>query len=138
MPTTLQPVASACNAPRADGRPCTSTIVRASGYCHMHDPERQAGLGAVRQAGGHARSTTARSSKHLPPELRTVQTALLELVAEVRAGTATPQEAMAVATICGRLVELTRLSLELGETRALAERIAALEAASGEVRRYMA
>lgn len=130
----LQPVATHCNGVRRDGQPCTNTILLSSGYCHMHDADHQAGLHAVRVAGGRGRSTASRSAKHLPPELRTVQTALLELVDQVRTGKATPAEATAVATLCGRLVDLARFSIETGEQAALEARLAALEQRAEEGR----
>lgn len=131
----LQAVATHCKGARRDGQSCTNTILLPSGFCHFHDPERQAGLAAVRVAGGHARSTTARSVKALPVELRGVYDALVELVDQVRTARAEPPQATAVAALAGRLLDYARFSLERGETAALERRLEALEAAVAHTRR---
>lgn len=84
----------------------------------------------ARARGGTNRSTTARAGRHLPPHLRSVQQALVDLVDEVRTGKATPQEATAVAALASRLLDLSRFSLEVGEARELEQRLQALEAAA--------
>lgn len=128
-----------CSARRRDGQPCSGRAVTTNGeqpVCFAHDATRQEALKASRLAGGHGRSTASRSAKHLPPELRTVQTALLELVDEVRKGTAAPQEASAVAALAGRLLDLARFSLETGEQATLEARLTALEAALARTGRW--
>jgi hypothetical protein len=93
----------------------------------MHDPTRQAELGSIRKAGGKARSTVSRAGKHLPDHLRTMQERLITLVDDVGEKKLTPQQAQAIVATVGKLLDLARFSLEVGETEALARRVAELE-----------
>jgi hypothetical protein len=105
---------------RRDGRACTNGIVLPSGYCHMHDPERAAGLRAIRVAGGHARSRARRAVKRLPTDLKPVLESLLAAVQEVHAGKLEPPQATAMASLAGAICRV----LQVGE---LEQRLAALE-----------
>lgn len=135
----LQPVAARCSAPRRDGRPCTSGIVLASGFCAMHDPARQAELAGIRKAGGRARSTAARSAKQLPPALADIHQKLLDLWPRVESGELAPRVGEVLCLIASKLLDYGRFALEVGEQRELLGRIEALEqqlASAPAQRRY--
>jgi hypothetical protein len=111
---------------------CTARALPAMPYCWAHDdrPDAAAKRADVRLAGGHGRSTASRSLKALPPELRDIWRVLVELVAEVRAGKATPQEATAVAALAGKLLDFGKFALDVGEAAELRQRLEALEQAA--------
>jgi hypothetical protein len=111
---------------------CTARALPTVPYCWAHDdrPDAAAKRAEVRLAGGYGRSTASRSLKALPPELRDIWRVLVELVAEVRSGKATPQEATAVAALAGKLLDFGKFALDVGEAAELRSRLDALEAAA--------
>src|SRR5215207_5022928 len=100
------PRATTCDAPRADGSPCTSAIVLASGRCFAHDPDRRAERRAASAKGGQGKSRIARVERLVPTTLRPVLALLLDVLTEAREGTIPPAQANAVATVAGAIVKV--------------------------------
>ena len=120
----MQRDATACNATRRDGEPCRSPVVLPSGFCPLHDPERQA---AVRSAGGRAKSRAARLDRLVPATLKPTLALLLTAIDEAYEGTLPPARANAMATLAGAAVRLYQVA-------ELVERVEALEAAQEQRR----
>lgn len=127
----MQAEARICTARRRDGQPCSAPALPSSSEhrCFAHDSARQDALKASRAAGGRGRSTVARATRYLPPHLAGVQQTLLDLIDAVQAGEVEPPAATAVATLTARLLDLAKFNLEVGEQRALEQRLAELETA---------
>ena len=112
---------AACHATRRDGGRCGSTVVLPSGYCPMHDPDRQAEMRAARVRGGRGKARTARLARLVPSTLKPVLAQLLDALEETHSGAITPAQAGALAALAGAIVKVyTAGTME--------ERIAALEA----------
>ncbi len=77
-----------------------------SGFCAMHDPDRQAEMQASRAQGGRNKSRLARVEKLVPSTLRPVLLLLLDVLTEARDGTIAPAQANAVASIAGAIVKV--------------------------------
>ncbi len=112
-----------CTATRRDGTPCALPATGSGAYCFAHDP----GSAGARAKGGRQSSTAARMVRHLPPELRELVARLSGWLGDVEAGTLKPQQATALAALCGRLLDLARLAHELGQSAELEQRLAELE-----------
>jgi hypothetical protein len=112
-----------CAGIRADGQPCTSTAVGASGYCFAHDPDRAAERDDARRRGGENRSNSARLRGLVPPRLLATFDALEDAMAEVHDGRLDPRQANAMASLARAMVAV----LQAGE---LEERVRQLEARS--------
>lgn len=84
-----------CRGVRADGAPCGSVAVGASGFCFAHDPslafERRQMTERVTNAANRARSTS--------PDLESLVVRLESAVAQVHDGSLDPQQAMAMASL---------------------------------------
>ena len=123
---------SACRAVRRDGQRCRSTVVLPSGYCAMHDPERQGEVAAARTRGGKQKATTARLDRLVPTTLKPVLATLLEALDEVRGEGDTPPrlsppQANAMASLAGAIVKVYQAGT-------LEERLQALEQAHADGR----
>lgn len=110
-----------CAATRRDGRPCTAPAMGTSRFCFAHDPERTREREAARSKGGRNKAHTARMDRLVPASLRPVLATLLTALDEVHAGTLTPPQAAAMASLAGAVVKVYT-------TGVMEERIAALEA----------
>jgi hypothetical protein len=119
-----------CIGIKRSGERCSATARRGESYCLGHSPALAAQRAEGNQRGGQHRSTAARALKGLPPELRAIWQALVELVAEVRSGTAPPPVATAVAVLAGKLLDLAKFSVELGTAQDLEQRLEAVEHAT--------
>ncbi|MGD9892791.1 MAG: hypothetical protein AB7U18_16040, partial [Dehalococcoidia bacterium] len=97
---------AACQAPRKDGAPCKAVIVLTSGYCALHDPDRQAEVQAARVRGGHGKAKTARAARLVPSMLRPVLATVLDALGEVHRGELEPKQAQAMAALAGAAVRL--------------------------------
>ena len=113
----MQRDATKCNATRRDGSPCRSPVVLPSGFCPLHDPDRQA---AVRSAGGRAKSQARRLDRLVPATLKPVLAALLGALEEVHDGQLAPVRAQAMASLASAAVKVYQVG-------ALEERLATLE-----------
>lgn len=123
--------AKGCKGVRADGSPCKGPAVLSSGYCWAHDPARAGARKQARAAGGKARGNIARAAKRVPAGLTPVLETLLQAVEDVQAGTLTPPQATAMASLSTAIVKLfTATELEA--------RLAALEQAGGAGDRWRA
>ena len=118
----MQGDARGCKALRRDGGPCRASAILPSGYCVMHDPERQEEAAGVRAAGGKAKSRARRLDRLVPASLKPTLALVLAAVEEAYDGSLPPARANAVATLAGAAVRLYQVG-------ALEERLAALEAA---------
>ena len=116
----MQQDATRCSARRRDGSGCASPIVLPSGYCPMHDPERQAGLAGVRAAGGKAKSKARRLDRLVPATLKPMLAALLGALEEVHEGQLAPVRAQAMASLASAAVKVYQVG-------ALEERLVTLE-----------
>lgn len=117
----------ACKAARADGRPCGSVVVLTSGYCPMHDPDRQAQMAAARVKGGEGRATTARVDRLVPATLRPVVGKLLDALDGVEDGSLSPRQGAAMAAIASALVRIYDVGV-------LTDRVVELEKVAAERR----
>jgi hypothetical protein len=116
-----------CAATRRDGSPCRLPAVAGGPYCFAPDARAVEG----RRRGGRQRSTAARSTRRLPPELRDAVQLVSEAMAEVRAGQLDPRRGAAIASLASALTRL----IEIGELRARVEaleRLAGLAGLAGE------
>src|SRR5262245_52002188 len=111
----------ACRATRKDGSPCSSRVVLPSGFCAMHDPDRQAAVAAARRKGGANKATTVRAEKLLPSHMRPVLGAVLAALRDVRDGTLPAQRATAIAALASAACRVYTVGL-------LEQRIEELEA----------
>src|SRR5579875_1447738 len=102
----MQPHGAQCNAFRKDGSRCEAAIVLPSGFCPMHDPDRQAEVAAIRRAGGHGKATSSRLARRVPPSLRPVLTQLLDGIGEVHDGTLAPGQASGMAALATAAVRI--------------------------------
>ncbi len=117
----------ACRATRRDGQRCRSTVVLPSGYCPMHDPERQAEIADARAKGGKGKAAARRLDRLVPATLRPVLGTLLEALDEVRGEDGrppalSPQQAQAMAS-------LARAAVAVYQVAEIEPRLAALEQA---------
>jgi hypothetical protein len=92
-----------CRSPRADGSPCRSPVVLASGYCHLHDPDRTESSRAARSRGGKGKARLARAERLVPERLRPLLDSLLAAVEETRLGTLDPRTASAMSALAGAI-----------------------------------
>lgn len=90
---------STCRGQRKDGRRCPAAVVLASGYCWAHDPTLAEQRLAARQAGGAARSTSARVRRLMPPHITAVFDQLEAALHDVLTGTLPPPQANAAANV---------------------------------------
>lgn len=111
-----------CTATRKDGAPCRVPSAGADGYCWAHSPATTTARQAARAKGGQHKATAARAGKLVPAVLRPVLDTLLDALAAVQAGTLTPHQAGALASLAGAIVKVYGVGL-------MDERLAALEAA---------
>ena len=116
------PQRTSCTGTRADGAPCGSTVVLASGLCFIHDPDRAAERSAARVKGGRGKSRLARVGKLLPSAMRPALARLFSALGEVHRGELDPRQASAMAALAGAIARL----YQAGE---LEERVRQLEAA---------
>jgi hypothetical protein len=113
-----------CQGRRRDGRPCTSPLVGADGYCFAHSPTRAAERQAAQQRGGQHRASVVRLRGLCPPKLVQVYEQLEAALGEVHAGTLPPTQAMAMAALARAMVAV----LQAGE---LEERLRRVEERTG-------
>jgi len=111
-----------CAGTRKDGRPCTARVMGAGVYCFAHDPARAGDRDAAREKGGRAKSRAARAGKLVPATLRPVLDGLLDVFAEVKAGTLDPRVGTALGSIASAIVRVYQAGT-------LEERLQALEQA---------
>ena len=112
---------STCRATTRSGAPCASAVVLPSGYCFLHDPDRQAEARAASAKGGQGRSRIARVEKLVPASLRPTLALLFTALEETHAGALDPRAASAMAALAGA-------SGRLYTAGVLEEQVAALEA----------
>ena len=93
-----------CAGTRADGQPCTSAAVGASGYCFSHDPDRAAERDDARRRGGENRSNSARLRGLVPPRLLATFDTLETALQEVHTGSLDPRQASAMAAVARAMV----------------------------------
>ena len=115
---------TACRATKRSGEPCGSAVVLASGYCFLHDPDRQAEARAFSAKGGRGKSRIARVERLVPSSLKPTIAALFTALEEVHTGGLDPKQGQAMAALAGAIARLYSVGV-------LEERLAALEAASG-------
>lgn len=119
-----------CAGSRKDGSPCRSPqTLTDSKYCFAHDPTSKSIMMAGRKKGGLNRSDTVRLvakqqkietiriRSSLPDYLADVNKMLYEMVKQVIDGEVSQGVALTVSTIAGRLVDLARFDLEIGEAQ---------------------
>jgi hypothetical protein len=112
-----------CTATRKDGSACSLPALPSGDVCFAHGATR-----STKAKGGKNSAGVVRMQKHLSPELVAAQTLLIQLLNDVRKGTVTPRVGEVLGGLTGRLLDLAKFRMEAGETAALAERLAALEA----------
>jgi hypothetical protein len=108
-----------CNATRADGQPC-GAWARASGLCFAHDPALAGERDQARRAGGRNSARRERLQGMVPPRLIPLFDDLETALKEVRAGSLTPAQGNAIASLARALVTV----MTAGE---LEERVRRLE-----------
>jgi hypothetical protein len=113
-----------CQGQRKDGRPCTSPLVGADGYCFAHSPTRTAERQAAQQRGGQHRASVVRLHRLVPPRLLPIFDRLEAALGEVHDGTLSPGQAMAMAALARALVAV----LTAGEVE---QRLRELEGRAG-------
>ncbi len=122
MTEAIRSESKRCAGMRKDGTPCTARVMGDKGdYCFAHDPQRAVARDAARRKGGANSATNARVEKLLPSHMRPVLGAVLAAIRDVRAGTITPAQGSAIASLAGAAVKVYQVGL-------LEERIADLEA----------
>ncbi len=110
-----------CAATRRDGQPCAAPAQAGSRWCFTHDPAKDAERRAAREKGGQNKATAIRAEHlPLPNYLKPVLGAVLAAIRDVRAGTLTPAQASAIASLAGAAVRV----VSAGQ---LEERLQALE-----------
>ena len=97
---------STCRATKRGGTPCASVVVLPSGYCFLHDPDRQSEARAASARGGQGKSRIARVERLVPSTLRPVLALLLEVLEDARKGAIAPAQANAVASVAGAIVKV--------------------------------
>ena len=97
---------TSCKATKRSGEPCGSAVVLASGYCFLHDPDRQAEVRAISAKGGRGKARIARVERLVPATLRPVLVLLLDVLEEARRGEMDPKAAHAVAAVAGAIVKV--------------------------------
>jgi hypothetical protein len=112
-----------CTGTNRDGRPCSAQAWR-DGLCRWHHPDLAAARAGWRAKGGERRSNASRARKALPKDLRDVLDTLLGALAAVEAGSLTPGQATAMASLAGAILRTHQLA-------ELEPRLAALEARQG-------
>ena len=117
--------AKRCSATRKDGAPCGSWALGSSGLCFTHDPARQAERDQARRAGGHGSARRERLRGMIPARLIPVWDRLAGALDRVEAGSMTPAQGQAMASLARALVSV----LQAGE---LEERVRKLEGEHGE------
>src|SRR5829696_2116991 len=95
--------ATACRAPRRDGSSCRAVAVLASGYCAMHDPDRQTAMQAARAQGGRNKSRGTRLQRLVPRDLRPALALLFAALDEVHGGALDPRQGTAMAALAGAI-----------------------------------
>lgn len=115
-----------CGAARRDGSPCAAppSAIGGDGFCWAHSPAKREARRAARARGGANRSTAARAEKLVPSHMRPVLGAVLAAIRDVRAGTLTPGQGAAIASLAGAAVRVYQIGV-------LEERIARLEEVQG-------
>src|SRR5438045_5538839 len=88
-----------CQGQRRDGRPCTSPLVGADGYCFAHSPAKAAERAAASARGGQHRASLVRLRGLCPPRLIVVYETLAAALSEVHEGTLPPARALAMAAL---------------------------------------
>ncbi len=84
-----------CRGRRADGSPCGSVAINASGFCFAHDPD----LAGERRLMTERVNQTARRARATDPDLEGLVVRLERAVADVQDGTLDPQQALAMASL---------------------------------------
>ena len=112
-----------CRGINAAGERCEAKPVRPSGWCYWHDPALEAERTEGRRQGGRQRSHGARAKKAMKGA-GDVAPVLWQALNDLAAGTLEPARGQAMASVA-------RALLTVHEATALADRIAALEAAAG-------
>ena len=116
---------TACRATKLNGQPCGSVVVLASGFCFLHDPDRQAEVRAVSAKGGRGKARIARASRLVPADIRPTLDLLLTVLRETYVGTVDPKVATACAAVASAICRTY-------QTGVVEERLAALEQAYRE------
>jgi hypothetical protein len=127
-----------CSATRKNGEACSARVALDGVYCWAHAPELAEKRRAARRQGGIGRSTAVRSVRHLPPDLQDAARRVWEWIDGVQAGSMKPRDAEALGSLIGRLLDLAKYSVELGQAADLEARLQALEQAAQTPRRYRA
>ncbi len=112
-----------CTGTNRDGQPCSAQAWR-DGLCRWHHPDLADARAGWRAKGGERRSNASRARKALPKDLRDVLDTLLAALAAVEAGTLTPGQATAMASLAGAIVRTHQVA-------ELEPRLAVLEARQG-------
>ena len=120
MPEASRSVPKRCAARRKDGEPCAAPVLDGGPFCYMHDPARREAQAAARQRGGENSATVARAEKLVPNHMRPVLGAVLAAIRDVRAGSLTPAQGSAIASLAGAACKVYQLGI-------LEERLSALE-----------
>ncbi len=111
-----------CAASRKDGQPCGAPVLDGRDRCFAHDPTRRTEREAARRKGGENSATAARAERLVPSHMKPVLGAVLAALRDVRAGTLTPAQGSAIASLAGAAVRVYQVGI-------IEERVAALEAA---------
>ncbi|MBI2857366.1 MAG: hypothetical protein HYX95_03505 [Chloroflexi bacterium] len=111
-----------CKGTRTDRAPCGANATK-SGYCPVHDPDRQAEMDAARRRGGRNHKNTARALSAMPPSLRAITEDLATAMSDVRNGNLKPSQAQAMASLASAYVR----ALQAGTAELVEERVKRLE-----------
>ena len=107
-----------------DGRACRAPALSGAGvYCFAHAPEQAEARAAARERGGRHSAKIVRLRALVPPRLVSVYDALEAALGEVHAGSLTPGQAGAMASLARAMVAV----LTAGE---IEERVRSLEQAT--------
>jgi len=107
-----------------DGRACRAPALSGAGvYCFAHAPEQAEARAAARERGGRHSAKIVRLRALVPPRLVSVYDALEAALVEVHAGSLTPGQAGAMASLARAMVAV----LTAGE---IEERVRSLEQAT--------
>src|SRR2546423_1871293 len=109
-----------CAGERRDGRPCTSPLVGADGYCFAHSPTKAAERAAASARGGQHKASVVRLRGLCPPKLITVYEQLEEALGECPRGALPASRAFGMAALARAMVAV----LQAGE---LEERLRRIE-----------
>jgi hypothetical protein len=119
-----------CTATRKNGNACSATALPDGVHCWAHAPELAEKRRDARRQGGIGRSTAVRSVRHLPADLQDAARRVWEWIDGVQGGSMKPRDAEALGSLIGRLLDLAKFSVELGQAADLEARLQALEQAA--------